>query len=579
MLNVNFEYYKHLFIYLLTLGVLSLFLYYGSLDVPFYLDDYESIVQSRILQELDSVALWNSPRPLGLATFFWQYQLGFDSPQAIHFINNLIHAANASLVAILTWLLAKKVVKEPTHASMVALVCGLLFAIHPLNSQPVVYAIQRYTLLCTLFYLLSLISFVWARNKLSSRLPLLAIVGFVATTLFALLAYASKQTAASIILALFVIEVVFFSASLSNKKLGALIASLLGLALLALAILPSNIIDALDSASRETTDISRLEYLTVQSVVVLGYIGKFLWPIGQQLEYSVSLQSYSSWQVAGAAFIHLSLLITAFLCRVRLPLVCLAIFFYYIGLSVESSVIPIRDLAFEHRTYLANVGLCLLAAFGYSQLFISSAYKRVIALTSCSLLVLLSYLTYERVSLWQDRVAFYENEYELNPRHTRVLSNLGLAYIEQDQREKGKSFLEKAAKLSSNNLRPDVGSNYLAMLVEDGNFENAKSLGEELLKKVKNQLIRSRIDANMGIAYLNTNELTRAEKHLHASLKQQPQQENILYALLITQIKLNKMLLALETSEALLKLNPNHEQALSIYPRLKALADRQNISG
>ncbi|MEO2269148.1 hypothetical protein V1358_17760 [Pseudoalteromonas sp. YIC-656] len=579
MLPIDFKTKTHFYSFLFILFAITSLLYLGTLSVPFYLDDFESIVNNPVLYDQKINALLANPRAIGLATFYLQYKLGINSPEVIHLINSLIHALNAVLVSVFVWLLSKKVTKDRKQATLTAAICGVIYAIHPLNSQPVIYAIQRYTLLCTLFYLLTLISFVYAREQLLKSNTPKALCAFFVTLIFAALAFFSKQTAATIPLSLIAVEVIFYRTSVNNKRLLAIAIAASVLAVAAIYALPDKLISQLDNMSRETKDVSRLDYFSTQLVVVWGYITKFFVPINLRLEYSINESSFTSLQSIFAGVVHIAIIAVSFVYRRKLPLVCFGVLFYYISLSIESSIIPIRDFSFEHRAYLPNIGLSLIVAVLLSHLGTNSRARKV-TLTSLLLLIGISIsLTFTRITLWQDRVAFYENEYRLNPTHLRVISNLGLAYLDAGQRDKGKTMLKKAAALNTEDMRTDVGSNYLALLVEDGDYTTALTLGDNLLKKVKNSSVRSRVEANLGIAYLNTNNLAAAEKYLQASLRRHAQQVNTLYALVITQVKLGKMAAALKTCEKLLAIEPQHKETLSIYSRLKALADRQNIAG
>jgi hypothetical protein len=58
-------------------------------------------------------------------------------------------------------------------------------------------------------------------------------------------------------------------------------------------------------------------------------------------------------------------------------LISFAIIWFFVTLSVESSIIPIRDVIYEHRVYLPSVGFGILMAVflheageSFSQLFL-----------------------------------------------------------------------------------------------------------------------------------------------------------------------------------------------------------------
>jgi Flp pilus assembly protein TadD len=117
--------------------------------------------------------------PLTLVSFQIDYLLGGMHPWIFHLTNLLLHAANAFLVGTLLWLLLRR--------RTAAFMGGLLFAVHPLNTEAVVWAAGRKDLLCVFFVLLTLIA--WLRYREAKR-------GMYALALlFFLLALLSKALA------------------------------------------------------------------------------------------------------------------------------------------------------------------------------------------------------------------------------------------------------------------------------------------------------------------------------------------------------------------------------------------------
>ena len=91
-------------------------------------------------------------------------------PRGHHLTNNLLHAINTFLVAILIYQLVnlglkkKDSIKEQNSNTLFALtasvVTALFFGLHPLRVESVVWISERKDLLCALFFLLSALAYL-----------------------------------------------------------------------------------------------------------------------------------------------------------------------------------------------------------------------------------------------------------------------------------------------------------------------------------------------------------------------------------------------------------------------------------
>ena len=109
-----------------------------------------------------------------LANLFWKldYLIWHLNPFGYHLTNTTIHALNSLLVVILTFLLTKN--------KLLSLFAGILFAIHPIHSEAVIGLVARYYLLCTFFYLLSLVTFItYSSSAKKPYLYLISIISYV----------------------------------------------------------------------------------------------------------------------------------------------------------------------------------------------------------------------------------------------------------------------------------------------------------------------------------------------------------------------------------------------------------------
>jgi len=156
----------------LSCGVLA---YSNSFRVPFVFDDLPSIVDNPVIRSLDNFLASTSGyenherRFVGYLTFALNYRLGGLDVTGYHAFNLVVHLANA----LLLYALVRLAFRTPhlagsrlaPRAGTVALLCGLLFVVHPVQTQAVTYVVQRLTSLATLFYLLAMVLYAVGRLK------------------------------------------------------------------------------------------------------------------------------------------------------------------------------------------------------------------------------------------------------------------------------------------------------------------------------------------------------------------------------------------------------------------------------
>lgn len=94
--------------------------------------------------------------PLTFISYQINYLIGGLSPFIYHLTNILLHAANALLVMWLLLLMTKN--------RLLSVIGGLLFAVHPLNTEAVVWLAGRKDLLSTMFFLAAWIGYIKYRG-------------------------------------------------------------------------------------------------------------------------------------------------------------------------------------------------------------------------------------------------------------------------------------------------------------------------------------------------------------------------------------------------------------------------------
>ena len=426
--------------------------YSPGLNAPFYFDDYSALLTNHHIVQDNYLAyiLDGWQRMVGNVTFVANLHYAEPSPVNFRAVNFLLHL----LMSLFVFLFIRLVV-HPQSTGQKWLVVGLafLFLIHPINSQPVVYVVQRYTLLAALFVVASLYFYIVARQKCS-------IVYLLLSALFGALAIFSKQNA--VVLPALVLLVEYFV--VRRFTAGQIITfSLVMLLVASLALFLSGISwDYLDALTRETDKFTRLEYFGKQVSVVLYYIKLFFVPTDLHLHYDNSELALFSFSVWSVAVIHLGIILLVIV--KGNSLVKLGVTFFYLSMLIESGFIPIKDLIFEHRTYLPNVGMIILL-YGLLNK-ISVKYGK--GLLCCAALSLLAcvYATHNRTALWGDKYQFLANEFDINPKNNRVMNDYIVELNKRNLVQKSKAILDDYYKRKEVDVSPALILNTIYVYLE-----------------------------------------------------------------------------------------------------------------
>jgi len=189
---------------------------------------------------------------------------------------------------------------------------------------------------------------------------------------------------------------------------------------------------------------SPLEYLLTQLRVLITYVRLLFLPLGQNLDYDYPLAQGLMEPAVLVSLLALAAIFAAALRSFRrYRIVSFGVFWFFLTLAPESSILPIRDLIFEHRLYLPMAGFSLLLVSGLYYLFRGRHTARWIAI----LLVLSSgygTLTYRRNFVWKDNFALWNDIIAKSPRKARAYSERGDAYAMRGDYERALADYEKA---------------------------------------------------------------------------------------------------------------------------------------
>ena len=553
-----------------ALVALAIVAYLPSFNAWFFLDDFRIILENPALQNVfDPLAVWHfsEPRFIASLTLAANYTLHGDAVFGYHLVNFLIHCAAAAVLGLLAQALLRTPAvadRMPVWSGWIPWIAAAVFLLHPLQTQAVTYIVQRYTSLMALFYLAALAAFAWARLRRSWKL-------YLATVVFAGLAMLSKQTAATLPLAIVLLELVFFR-RLSPRGVGlvALTGALGAILTFWLLTLPAFDITGL---TRETGQISRVDYLATQMEVLWRYIGLFLMIGEQRLEYAIPVaEGFTAPSTLALALGHLTAITAGLLVWRRAPLVAFGILFYYLAHAIESSFLPIIDVAFEHRTYLPNAGLALAAATALAWLGSTVTRWRAGAAVTVAVLVLLAGMTWARNSLWADQIEFLRAETRLSPTSQRAWTSLGKELMREENFREALGALEQAADIAERHedgqLRPPTILNMIFALHYTERNREAVELANNTPVEAFNQTERAFYYEARGRAYFGLGKYGKARKDLTRSARLNPT-VNAMAFLGATEYQLGNRARAEQLARQVLRAAPNNPLARDLLRRMQ----------
>lgn len=387
--------------------ILAVFLVYSNtFNASFHFDDTPNIVENYNIRSLSNIpGMLKGQRGVTMATFALNYAAGGLNVVGYHIVNISIHAAAAVLAYFFVFLTLGSLTEDETWAKRIAAYSALLFAVHPVQTQSVTYIVQRMESLASLFYLAALLFFIKSA-KCSDSGKRLALYAGVA------IAYVLGVMSKEITITMPVIALLYdyyFIGKHEAKGIFARIPVYAILAVLSVVFIVVFIaplggfgdlseessgiaVGMAPSAGFGVKSITPLEYLFTQFNVIVYYIALLLVPINQNLDYDfpVSRGLFEMPVVQEGTILNIPILPPIVSLSILLAIVAVAVwlffrykktgearvlvisffvFWFFIILAPTSSFVPIIDVIFEHRLYLASLGFFVIFAVCFDWFF------------------------------------------------------------------------------------------------------------------------------------------------------------------------------------------------------------------
>jgi len=440
--------------------------YANSFHGPFILDDIDAIPKNPYVRRLWPIwEAMSAPahettaagRPVVSLSLALNYAISGLGVWSYHVLNLVVHILAAMVLfgIVRRTLLSEKLRDRFGKASAVlALICALIWVVHPLQTQAVTYVIQRAESLMGLFYLLVLYCAIRSFTSAHKRRWCAAAIVSCA------LGMGTKEVMASAPLMVLLYDRLFIARSFKEilKRRWVLYAGLAATWVILGALV------AAGPRSRTAglgLTITPLDYAATQCNVIVYYLRLSFWPDPLVLDYAWPIaKDFGDFAPAGAVLAAL-LAGTLVAFRYRPGLGFLGAWFFVI-LGPSSSFLPIiTEVAAEHRMYLSLAAVVVLVVIcGYALgrrlpglSAASDARRRMIGRVlgyslAGAVVVTLGLLTARRNVDYRSRISIWQDLVDKRPSNHHAHNNLAFWLTEDGQIARAMGHLSEALRIN-----------------------------------------------------------------------------------------------------------------------------------
>jgi len=523
-------------ILLLVLGSL---VYWNHLQNPFQFDTVAYINNEHRLDNIDEQLDINFLKKQVFQRGLLQISIALNArldgirPLGYHLVNLVLHLINSLLIYFITckaWHYFRLGGYHPKECEihLISLFTAMLFLLHPIQTESVVYIMSRSEVFAGTFYLSAFFLFQTCFDQENPSKRGLKVFAFLFIPIAFVLGFSVKQTVITLPMMLFLYFALGKSPDslllrfLNKRKLEIGFVLTIILFLLFKKLLTDE--SFLIGPSTAGQDIGRLNYIFTQpSVILFYYLKLIIFPINLNLDPDIQLVTqWWSWRfwsgfvaIAGSFYFSYRVKETRFL--------FFLVLWFLIVISPSSSIITLSDLAAEHRTYLASYAIyAILAIIIYiiSQLAFSGRSKKrkfLLLIVSILISVLFCSLTIQRNKIWASEVSLWSDTLKKSPNKIRPMINLARAHTTVGTFDLAVDYYEKVMALNPNIFATNfnLGNLYL----KNGREKDAL----DLLKTAA--LLGPKIPEVHGLLgeiYLQKKQIKLAESHLKQAVEIKP---------------------------------------------------------
>jgi tetratricopeptide (TPR) repeat protein len=507
-------------------------------------------------------------------SFALNYHFGQLGPRGYRLVNIAIHTFNALLLAAIarrTLRLSYFEGRFDGVAGPLALAAALLWAVHPLVTETIVYVTQRTELMVAFFYMATIygsLSF-WEADRSTTKFAWL-----ILAVLACWAGMASKEVMASAPIMVLLFDRTFVSGSLANAWNRS---PLLYVGLFAgwTILLLLNYSGPRSASVGFHLGVSAADYWFTQAQILLMYLKLAIWPWPLSIHYDPPyLKTFGeAWMyvlpVVGLAAGTLYLLW-------RGTAVGYASTFIFAILTPTMVVPVVTEVAAEKRMYLPLAMLTVLVvAGGYDLLSRVMKGWYALALVGCASVLLAGaggVVSAHRLAAFRDELTIWLDVLEHNPRAATAQYNVGTILLERGEPQESIDYFQRALETEANYAKAEF--NLGTALSAVGQHNDAIAHYRRAIEIQPDYILAHN---RLGHVSLRAGRLEDAVAHFRMALHLQPNDAGAHHALAAALAQTGRFEEAVRHFEAAISLQPEmvqaHANLMAAYAKLGRSSD------
>ena len=546
-----------IFISCIIIVLVSFFVFGRTLSSGFiYWDDDVHITANPSVYNpsfKDILNLWTKPHNIALTRTLWSLLAKFNNllkrdtldPFIFHLTNITFHSLSMIIVFFIVFIITGSIFKS--------LLAGLIFGVHPLQTEAVCWASGLKELLSGFFALFSILFFLCSEKTEDKRKEyFFTLISF----LLFLLSLSSKTTSLTLPFVILFI----------SKKEESLYKKILKLSVFfILSILAALLAPTLQLETK-------LNFIPdlFQRIVLIGesfffYLQKFFLPFKLIPHYDrlpqVVLSSFYIFFKSIAGWIVI--FITIIFVKKYKWLKSFVVFFLFLlpVLGFIPFIYQSFSLTADRYAYLALLGPALVVLDINDKFFKKSILFIVIVILFWSI------LSYRQSGFWKDTVSLFTYTVKVNPQSWVAYNNLGVAVARKDPLKSIEYF--NKALLCRKELNPDLATSYYNLglsFARIGDLKNAKTNWNKAVQ-IKPSMVKAW--NNLGLLNERENNFLDALFCFKKSLELEPENPDILYHASLCTFYLRDFYQSKLFIEKACKLKPENLQYLELLKQIQ----------
>ncbi len=492
--SIREEYGKRpIFFGVVVITLCLLIFYSNSFDANWHYDDFHHIKENINIRKIsnlpqfftDATTFSRNPqtrmyRPLLMATHALNYQAGIVTSRdgydvrGYHVVNFLFHLISTiSIFLIIRFLFSHRIRVEGLDPMLPALFGALLFGLHTINTETVVYISSRSSAMATMFVLLSFYLYLGAEK--GSRVRVLPMV--LSSTLY-FAGMLSKEIAITLPAVVLFYELLFNPETKGSPGIGHRVKKLairlwphgvtaVIFLLVREVVINDNLIKVVTSKGGTPAAKTLVSQLATQSRAWIYYIREWFWPTGLSIDkpFAVS-RDFANPKVLACVFIIAAIAFLGYRVRGKHPVITFGILWWMITLlptTIFRLNVPIND----HRLYLPGLGAVLVFTYIASLLYVrfrtdGGFYFRGFVALCVAVPLLMGLGTLKRNMAFATEESMWKDVILKDRQSVRGYNNLGIWYEQNGMYEKALAHYQQTIKLAPRFPNPyiNIGNVY-----------------------------------------------------------------------------------------------------------------------